>query len=168
MKKIIMIIKYNDLKKIREKHKNKKIIFCSGSYDLLHAGHVLFFEDCKKRGDILIVGVGDDSILKTKGSNRPILNQNIRIKMVDSIKTVDYCFIHKNIKGEFLNSFIDEILRLLSPNLWIVNEDASEIDFRKKLSKKYNIKFSILKRKCPKNFENISTSKIIEKIRKEK
>lgn len=163
-----MIIKYNDLRKVKEKHKNKKIVFCSGSFDLLHAGHILFFEDCKKRGDILVVAIGDDSILKVKGKNRPILNQNIRIKTVDSIKSVDYCFIHKNIAGNFLNSFMDEILKLLSPNIWIVNEDASEIGFRKKLSEKYNIKFNILKRKCPKSFNNISTSKIIEKIKNEK
>lgn len=35
----------------------KKIGFCSGSFDLTHAGHVLFFEDCKKHVDIFCQGV---------------------------------------------------------------------------------------------------------------
>ncbi len=159
-----MIIQYNDLAKIRDIHKDKKIVFCSGSFDLLHAGHVLFFEECKKFGDILVVAVGDDSIIKIKGSNRPILNEYIRIKMVDSLKVVDFCFKHKNVPGAFLNQFMLEVLELLQPNTWVINADASEIDFRKELAKKFNVDIHILNRECPPEFEEISTSNIIKKI----
>jgi rfaE bifunctional protein nucleotidyltransferase chain/domain len=159
-----MIVTYSEFKKIREIHKNKKIVFCTGSFDLLHAGHVLFFEDCKKYGDILVVGIGDDSILKVKGENRPILNQTLRLKMLDSLKVVDYCFIHKNIDGPFLNQFIPEILEELHPDVWVINTDASEIEFRTKVAETYGLEFRVLDRTCPPEFEEISTSKIIKKI----
>lgn len=160
-----MIIEYKDLKNIRTQYATKKIVFCSGSFDLLHAGHVLFFEDCKKFGDVLVVGMGDDEIIKTKGPDRPILNEHIRLKMLDSLSIIDYCFKHKNIKGKFLNLFMEEVLELLTPDIWVINEDASEIDYRQELAKKYNVTMHILERTCPPEFEEISTSKIIKKIK---
>ena len=160
-----MIVDYKDFSHLRKKHKNEKIIFCSGSFDLLHAGHVLFLEDCRKFGDILVVAVGDDAIVGIKGSNRPILNQYVRIKMLDSLKVVDYCFIHKNINVPFLNSYTEEVLTLLKPDVWVINTDASEINFREETAKKYNVDFRVLERTCPSEFEEISTSKIIKKIK---
>lgn len=160
-----MIIDYKDFKKIRKENEKKKIVFCSGSFDLLHAGHVLFFEDCKKFGDVLVVAMGDDEIIKIKGSDRPILNEHIRLKMLDSLKVIDYCFKHKNVKGEFLNTFMEEVLELLKPDSWIINEDASEISYRQELAKKYNVAIHVLERKCLPEFEDVSTTKIIKKIK---
>ena len=39
------------------------------------------------------------------------------------------------------------------------------IPYRKELCKKHNIKMVVLDRHCPKEYENISTTKIIEKIK---
>ena len=79
---------------LRKKFENKKIVYCSGMFDLLHPGHVLFLEDCKKQGDILVVGVGGDSnVKKNKKPGRPIMNHYMRLKLIDSLKQVDYCFL---------------------------------------------------------------------------
>lgn len=88
----IMIIKYDDLKEIR---KNKrKIGVCTGCFDLLHTGHLCFFEEVKKHCDILVVVVLDDSKIKEiKEDNRPIINQQDRIKLLDSLKVVDYVIL---------------------------------------------------------------------------
>ena len=32
-----------ELQDLREKNKDKTIVYCSGSFDLLHVGHILFF-----------------------------------------------------------------------------------------------------------------------------
>lgn len=85
--------------------------------------------------------------------------------MVDSIKAVDYCFIHKNVEGPFLTTFMNEVLSLLKPDVWVVNGDASEISYREELAKMHATKFCILDRECPPEFEGISTSGIIKKIR---
>lgn len=164
--RFMTIINVEDLSKIREKYKNKKIVFCSGSFDLTHAGHVLFFEDCKKYGEILIVSVGkDSSIKKNKGEGRPIFNEYIRLKMIDSLKPVDYVYINPiSVPGNKLYS-IEHALENLKPDVYVINEDAFDIPYRKELCAKFNVKLTILPRYCPEEFEGISTSKIIEKIK---
>ena len=55
------------------KKQGKIIVFCSGCYDILHSGHIIFFEQCRKNGDVLVVAVGRDGpIKKQKGLNRPV------------------------------------------------------------------------------------------------
>jgi len=152
---------------IRKRHINERLVFCTGSFDLVHSGHVLFFEDCKKFGDVLMVGVGNDSIIeKLKGKNRPILNQHVRLKMIDSLKPVDYCFLDESTNRDHPLKLIEEAFKKLRPNVYVINEDAFDIGYRRMLAKKYGIKMVILKRIAPSKFEGISTSKIIEKIKR--
>lgn len=162
-----MIITPIDLRKIREKHKNEKIVFCSGSFDLTHAGHVLFFEDCKKHGDILVVVLGKDANLKDyKGGNRPIMNEHIRLKMVDSLKPVDYVLLDtydapKDDPLFLINKFLED----LKPEVYIINQDAFNMSYRQKMAEKYKTHLVVLDRYCPPEFEGISTTKLIEKIK---
>ncbi|MDD5489585.1 MAG: adenylyltransferase/cytidyltransferase family protein [Candidatus Moranbacteria bacterium] len=153
---------------IRKKHKNEKIVFCSGCFDLTHAGHVLFFEDCKNLGDILIVGTGPDADLKNyKGEKRPILNEQLRLKMISSMKVVDYAFILPPVlsdSGNLLGN-LERIFEKLRPDIYAINDDAFDIPYREKITKKLNIKLAVLKRWCPPEFENISTTQIINKIK---
>lgn len=162
-----MIIKFpTDLKKVMREQKGKKIVYATGCFDLTHAGHVLFLEDCKSLGDILIVQVASDiSIGSIKGKNRPVFNENIRLKMVDSFKPVDYCFLDG--VDDFSGSLKvqEKVFKDLKPDFYVINNDASNIDSRKKLTEKYSIQMVILKRQCPPEYENISTTKIIEKIK---
>jgi cytidyltransferase-like protein len=158
-------IKFEELEEIREKFKDKNIVFCSGSFDLTHVGHILFLEDCKKLGDILVVSIGGDSLLKKrKSDSRPILNEKIRLKTIDSLKPVDYCFIEPPFNTSDTLLGLEETFKLLKPNFYVINKDASNIEYRKILCKKYNTNLFILERHCPSEFENISTTKIINKI----
>lgn len=164
-----MIIDYKDLKKIREENKDKKIVFCLGVFDITHVGHILFFEDCKSKGDILVVGIGRDSLIKRyKGDLRPILNENIRLKTVDSIKAVDYSFIDTIEDWDGSDTHkknLRPIFRELKPDFYVVNNDASDLDKRQEIAKEEKVNMIVLPRWCPKEFEGISTTKIIEKIK---
>lgn len=160
------IIKSGDLKTLREKYKNLKIVYCSGTFDMTHVGHILFFEDCKKYGDLLFVNVGrDDTIKKLKGEKRPILNQYVRIKTIDSLKPVDFCFVNSEDSDEEKHDILRFVMENLKPNVYVVNEDAFDIKYRIKIVEEFDTKMEILPRYCPKEFENISTSNIIEKIK---
>lgn len=159
------IIKAGDFVKIRHLHQNQTIIYCDGSFDLVHAGHVLFFENCKRFGDILVVGVGSDKdVKKNKGPNRPILSEQIRLKMIDSLKPVDYCFLNKLPNQKNLLSHLSKNFKKLKPNIYVINTDGFNLSYRKNIAKKHKIKMVILKRD-PYPLESISTSKIIEKIK---
>lgn len=89
-----MIIKYEDLKKIRKENSNKKIVICAGWFDMFHIGHLKFLNNAKRNGDILIVVVMNDIGIKPlKGSDRPIISEEDRINIIDNIKAVDYSIL---------------------------------------------------------------------------
>jgi len=84
---------------------NKKIVFCTGSYDILHSSHAVFFDQCKEFGDILIVGIGRDSIIKKlKGENRPINPENNRIFLLAAMQNIDFVVLNDS---ELLTGKID-------------------------------------------------------------
>lgn len=93
MKKIYTLA---EIKKIVEKARKEKksIVATNGCFDILHVGHVRNFEEAKKLGDILIVGINSDaSVRNNKGPSRPIVPEKERAEIVASLKPVDYVFI---------------------------------------------------------------------------
>ncbi len=160
---------FENLPELRKKYEGKKIVFCSGCFDLTHAGHVLFFEDCKAQGDILVVMVGADAVIqRDKGVGRPILNEHLRMKLIDSLKPVDYVFTDRIISADAPPLlFIDWVFNALHPDVYVVNGDGFNMPYREEISKKYNINLRVLDRTRPPEFEKISTSGIIKKIREE-
>ena len=69
----------------------EKIVFTNGCFDLLHVGHVSYLEEAKKLGDRLVVAINsDDSVKKLKGTNRPIVNQYDRMKVIAGLASVDF------------------------------------------------------------------------------
>jgi len=67
----------------------KKIVLVTGGFDPLHSGHIAYFNDAKKLGDILIVGVNSDAWLTRKkgASFMPLLE---RTNIVRNLKMVDF------------------------------------------------------------------------------
>lgn len=162
-----MILKnYEELRELRNKFKEKKIVFCSGVFDLTHAGHVLFFEDCKALGEILVVAIGgDESVKNYKGTARPIINEHMRAKLVSSLKPVDFCFITRAVKENDPLYDMSNMLQKLKPDVYVVNDDAFDMTSRKKLAEESGAKLVVLKRTCPAEFDSVSTTKIIEKLK---
>jgi glycerol-3-phosphate cytidylyltransferase len=66
-----------------------KIGFTCGAFDLLHAGHALMLEECKKHCDWLVVGVQSDPSIDRSEKNKPVQSYEERQIMVKSIKWVD-------------------------------------------------------------------------------
>lgn len=68
--------------------------FTSGTFDLLHGGHVSYLEEAKALCDVLIVGVNnDDSVKSYKGDQRPIVPEAYRLQVVAALACVDYAFL---------------------------------------------------------------------------
>lgn len=68
----------------------EKIVFTNGCFDIIHAGHIDFFEKAKKLGTVLIVGVNSDaSVSSIKGVKRPIVKLEHRLKVLSSIRYID-------------------------------------------------------------------------------
>ena len=77
-----------------QKNKNKKIVFTNGCFDILHRGHIVYLNEAKSLGDILIVGLNSDtSVKKLKGESRPINIQEDRKFLLENLKAVDHVVI---------------------------------------------------------------------------
>lgn len=69
----------------------KVVVAVSGTFDILHRGHVHFLEESKKQGDILIALMNTDaSVKRYKGVERPIVPLADRMAVVAGLSSVDY------------------------------------------------------------------------------
>lgn len=74
-----------------EKREHRKIISTSGCFDIVHAGHVTYLEEAKKKGDVLVVLLNSDcSVRSLKGMERPIVPEQERAIVIAGLECVDY------------------------------------------------------------------------------
>ena len=136
------------------KKEGKKIVFTNGCFDIIHAGHVDYLEKAKSLGDILIVGLNSDlSISRIKGKNRPIVEENLRKRVLEGLKAVDLVII-------FDEDTPERLIREIKPNILVKGGDWSiENIVGADFVKSYGGEVKTI------NFiYDISTSKIIERI----
>ena len=69
-------------------NKNKIIVYAYVCGDILHRGHLLHLKNCKKMGDILVVGVLTDEAVMEKKS-KPIMSFEERLELIGSLECVD-------------------------------------------------------------------------------
>ncbi len=71
-----------------------KIVLTSGSFDLVHLGHVKYLAKAKELGDVLVVGVDSDAkIRKRKGEDRPMVPEQERLEMLAHQRPVDLLYL---------------------------------------------------------------------------
>jgi D-beta-D-heptose 7-phosphate kinase/D-beta-D-heptose 1-phosphate adenosyltransferase len=76
---------------MRHRAAGKRIVFTNGCFDLIHLGHVKYFQFARAQGDLLVVGVNTDaSIRGLKGPKRPIINEHDRIEVLEELESIDY------------------------------------------------------------------------------
>lgn len=75
----------------RHRSAGRRIVFTNGCFDLIHLGHVKYFQFAKAQGDILVVGVNtDSSVQRLKGPKRPVVNEDDRIGVLEELESIDY------------------------------------------------------------------------------
>ena len=57
---------------------------------MLHAGHIVMFEDCKRVCDYLIVGLQIDPTIDRPNKNKPIQSVRERLIQLRAVKYIDY------------------------------------------------------------------------------
>lgn len=63
--------------------------FTCGTFDLLHAGHVVMLEEAKSNCDYLIVGLQTDPTIDRKEKNKPIQSVYERFVQLNAVRYVD-------------------------------------------------------------------------------
>lgn len=100
-------------------------VFVSGCFDVLHSGHIRFFEEAAQYGDLYVSIGSDATVLALK--NRPTLyNEQERLYMVSAIKFVHQAFIAQ---GSGKLDFVAE-LKNIKPDIFFVNSDGDSREKR--------------------------------------
>jgi len=68
-----------------------KRVVATGTFDLLHPGHLYYLDQSRLLGDALFVIVARDANVRHKP--KPVINEDQRLKMVAALKPVDYAVL---------------------------------------------------------------------------
>jgi FAD synthetase len=142
--------------------KKRTTVLASGAFDLVHYGHVHFLKEAKKAGGdnarLIVIVARDKTIEKLKGKS-PVIPENQRRAVIESLKPVDEAFL-----GYENMSLIDTIQKLKPAIIAVgydqerIKQEVSDIIVEGRL----NIKIVTIDRFGP--LELSSSSKIKKKI----
>ena len=109
----------------QEEEKKRKIVLASGVFDLLHLGHVKYLEEAKKAGGRnaeLIVIVARDSTVEKRKDKKPIVSENQRRALVESLRVVDEALLGYE---EF---DIGKVIERIKPDVIAVGHDQDSME----------------------------------------
>lgn len=113
----IMTMEEAKLKAAFLRQLGKKIVFTNGCFDIVHAGHISSFKQARSFGDTLFVGVNSDaSIKRLKGDTRPVVDQENRLKLLESISYIDYLVM-------FESDTPEDLIKAIRPDVLIKGKD---------------------------------------------
>ena len=133
-------------------------VMATGTFDILHLGHIYFLKEAKKLGDTLAVVVATDSTVR-KLKHEPVNPEQIRLDLIKELKIVDQAYLGHE-------KDIYEILKKIKPDIIALGYDQlhDEKTIEKEL-KKRNIKAKVLRLQEYKEGSDLEgTRKIISKI----
>lgn len=117
-----------------------KKVMVSGCFDLLHSGHIAFFEEAAQYGDLYVALGSDQTVFDLKG-RAPVNTEVERLYMVKAVGCVTDAFISQ---GSGILDFLEEF-KSLQPDIFVVNEDGNTPQ-KQKLCKEGGVEYIVLRR----------------------
>ena len=110
--------------KMKQKKKGK-VFLASGTFDLLHLGHVKYLEEAKKAGGpnakLIVIVARDKTVEKRKG-HKPVMPEDHRKALVESLRVVDEAVLGREVFD--MGEVIDEI----KPDVIALGHDQNDIE----------------------------------------
>lgn len=129
----------------------KKIVFTNGCFDLIHVGHIRYLKEAKRLGDVLVIGLNSDRSVSSIKPGRPIIPEAERAEVLSSLQMVDYVVI-------FDEETPYELIKFIMPDVLVKGGDWKKQDIVGSDIVALTLSLPFV--------EGISTTKIIEKIKK--
>ena len=144
------------------KNGKKKIVLASGVFDLLHLGHVKFLEEAKKIGgndaELVVIIARDITVEENKG-RKPIMSENQRRALVESLKVVDEAVLG------FEKFDIGDVIERVKPDFIALGYDQADMEKGiKRYVTKHKLNIQIIRIGKFEEDELDSSSKIRQKI----
>lgn len=143
------------------KEKDLRVILASGTFDVVHLGHIDYLRSAKLAGDLLFVGVeNDECVCLNKGNKRPANRLCDRLKLLSELQLVDFVFGYTDVAiyGKTPEIYVQRY-KELNPNLVAVNKFDPHLDFKRTIAKEAGVELLIINSE-----KRDSTSRLLEII----
>ena len=137
------------------KKQGKKIVVFSGSFDILHLGHLDAIKAAKKQGDILIILLNSDKSIKMyKGAGHPLNSQQKRMQAISALDAVDYVALFDELTPE-------SMLAEIKPDIYCNGSDWGKNCIERRVVEEHGGKVYVLPWK-----KGFSTTALVKKMAK--
>ncbi|OVE74308.1 cytidyltransferase [bacterium B17] len=136
-----------------------KKVFVSGCFDILHGGHIEFFNRAKALGDYLIVCIPDDAVLFLHRKRRPFIPLEHKIHLLKSLIMVDEVVIGDEVE---IGINYRSVFKKIKPDVLATTEDDQHEEDKKNLCAEVGARYV----QMPKNlsYQQISTTEIFQRL----
>jgi len=108
-----------------EEKKKRRIVLASGTFDLIHLGHIRYLEEAKKAGgrnaELIVIVARDSTVEKRKGE-KPVMSENQRRALVESLKVVDEAVLG------YRDFDIGKVIEKIKPDVIAVGHDQDGME----------------------------------------
>lgn len=138
-----------------------KRIFVSGCYDIIHAGHLQFFEEARALGDHLTVSFASEEVLWHHKKRRPAIPDEHKRVVLEGFSVIDEVVIgiDQDHGLDFKTYFLEA-----KPDMLVVTEDDLYADVKKALCAEVGATYHVLA-KTPPKFAPVSSSGIVKWVK---
>lgn len=121
-KENLKIVAMDELARIVADHKaaGRKVALCHGCFDLMHPGHIKYFQAAKAMADVLVVTLSPDQYID-KGPDRPVFNQQLRAESIAALACVDQVAVNQWPTAV-------ETLRLIRPDYYVKGQEFAGLE----------------------------------------
>ncbi len=116
----------------------KVVVSLSGSFDIIHPGHIALLTEARAQGDVLFVLLNsDESIRGYKTGGRPFMLQDARAAVLLALKAVDFVTIFDDLTPL-------KVLEQLRPDVYVNGADWGKDCIERPLIESYGGKLHIV------------------------
>ena len=109
----------------KEEKEKRRIVLASGTFDLIHLGHIRYLEEAKKAGgrnaELIVIVARDSTVEKRKGM-KPVMSENQRRALVESLKVVDEAVLG------YKDFDIGKVIEKIKPDVIAVGHDQDGVE----------------------------------------
>ena len=115
-------------------------VMATGTFDLLHLGHIYYLKEAKKQGDKLAVVVATDSTVR-RLKHEPVNSEEIRLGLIKELRVVDEAYLgHEDDMYEIVKEIKPDIIALGFDQIHDEEKIKSELKKRKISAKVVRLK----------------------------
>lgn len=138
-----------------------KKVFVSGAFNVLHAGHIRFFEDARKLGDYLIVSYPPADLLWSLYDKKSVLEDVDKRAVISSLAVVDE--VIESTDNDVALSFRSAFIKA-APQVLAVTTDDQYIEEKRRFCEEQGVEFVVLEKTQPEN-EQSSSTQLLSKVK---